>query len=340
MHFRKKWTCITAVLLSAVLLAGCAKLGGPELINVSYDPTREFYEEYNALFNDYWYEIRGKHVEIIQSHGGSGSQALAVSQGLPADVVTLALEADVQAIADEGLIDEGWVDEFPNDSSPYTSTIVFLVHAGNPKHIQDWDDLIRDDVGVITPNPKTSGGARWNFLAAWAYAENRYLGSERRVRSFIEKLYQNVLVLDSGARGSTTSFVENGQGDVLLAWENEAYLAMEEYPGEYEIIAPSVSILCQPSVAVVDEVTRVNGTRRLATAYLEYLYSDEAQHLAAKYYYRPSNQEILAEYSDRFDLDVDLVTIDDFGGWAEAQARFFSDGGEFDQIYENMESED
>lgn len=340
MHYKKTITRAVAALLLAALLSGCAKLGGPELINVSYDPTREFYEEYNALFNDYWHETRGKRVEIIQSHGGSGSQALAVSQGLPADVVTLALEADVQAIADEGLIDEGWINEFPNDSAPYTSTIVFLVHAGNPKQIRDWNDLIRDDVGVITPNPKTSGGARWNFLAAWAYAEERYLGNERRIRSFIEKLYQNVLVLDSGARGATTSFVENGQGDVLLAWENEAYLAMEEYPGEYEIVTPSVSILCQPSVAVVDEVTRVNGTRRLATAYLEYLYSDEAQHLAAKYYYRPSNEEILQEYSDRFDLSVRLVTIDDFGGWAAAQETYFSEGGVFDMIYENMEPQE
>lgn len=340
MQLKKIVSRATAALLLAALLSGCAKLGEPELINVSYDPTREFYEAYNALFNDYWYEIRGKHVEIIQSHGGSGAQALAVSQGLPADVVTLALEADVQAIADEGLIDEGWIDEFPNDSSPYTSTIVFLVHKGNPKNICDWDDLIRDDVGVITPNPKTSGGARWNFLAAWAWAEQKYNGSARRVKNYIKALYQNVLVLDSGARGSTTSFVENGQGDVLLTWENEGYLAMEEYPGEYELITPSVSILCQPSVAVVDEVTRVNGTRRLATEYLNYLYSDEAQHLAAEYYYRPSNQKILAQYSDRFDLNVELVTIDDFGGWAEAQERFFSDGGEFDQIYENLDPED
>ena len=254
----KRGACV-ALLLSLALLAGCAKLGEPELINVSYDPTREFYEEYNALFTEHWRQETGKHLEIIQSHGGSGAQALSVSQGLPADVVTLALEADVQAIADEGLIDEGWIDEFPNDSSPYTSTIVFLVRKGNPKNIEDWDDLVRSDVGVITPNPKTSGGARWNFLAAWAWAQQEYGGSEARVKEYIEALYQNVLVLDSGARGATTSFVENGQGDVLLTWENEGYLAMEEYPGEYELVTPSVSILCQPSVAVVDEVTRVNG---------------------------------------------------------------------------------
>ena len=327
-------------LLCAVLLCGCAKLGGPELINVSYDPTREFYEAYNALFIDYWHEQTGRHLEVIQSHGGSGAQALNVSQGLPADVVTLALEADVQAIADEGLIDPGWIDEFPNDSAPYTSTIVFLVHQGNPKQIRDWDDLTRADVGVITPNPKTSGGARWNFLAAWAYAENLYSGNEKQVWDFIEGIYKNVLVLDSGARGSTTSFVENGQGDVLITWENEGYLAMEEYPGEYEMVTPSVSILCQPSVAIVDEVVKVNGTRRLATAYLSYLYSDEAQHLAAEHYYRPSNEAILQQYGDRFDLNMELVTIDHFGGWAAAQEKYFADEGVFDLIYEYMEPED
>ena len=339
MH-QKIITAFLFITMSAALLTGCAKLGGPELINVSYDPTREFYEAYNDMFITHWEEETGRHLEVIQSHGGSGSQALAVSQGLPADVVTLALEADIQAIADEGLIDEGWIDEFPNDSAPYTSTIVFLVHAGNPKDIQDWDDLVRDDVGVITPNPKTSGGARWNFLAAWAWAEREYDGDEPQVRDYIEGLYQNVLVLDSGARGATTSFVENGQGDVLITWENEGYLAMEEYPGEYEIITPSVSILCQPTVAVVDEVTRVNGTTELATEYLNYLYSDEAQHLAAEYYYRPSNQEILAQYGDRFDLDVELATIDEFGGWAAAQEKFFSDGGVFDMIYEYMDTSD
>lgn len=336
----RKAAFAAALMLLGALSAGCAKLGGPELINVSYDPTREFYEDYNALFCAHWHELTGKNLEVIQSHGGSGSQALAVSQGLPADVVTLALESDVQAIADAGLIEEGWIDEFPNDSSPCTSTIVFLVRAGNPKGIKDWDDLARSDVGVITPNPKASGGARWNFLAAWAWAEETYGGNEGRVRNYITKLYQNVLVLDSGARSATTSFVENGQGDVLITWENEGYLAMEEYPGAYELITPSVSILCQPTVAVVDEVTRMNGTRRLAEEYLNYLYSDEAQHLAAQYYYRPSNEEILAQYGDRFDLDVQLFTIDAFGGWQEAQERFFSDGGEFDRIYENMEIDD
>lgn len=336
----KRGKGICAAVLACALLTGCAKLGAPELINVSYDPTREFYEEYNALFVEHWRQETGKKLEVIQSHGGSGAQALSVSQGLPADVVTLALEADVQAIAKEGLIDEGWIDEFAENSSPYTSTIVFLVHKGNPKHIRDWDDLVRADVGVITPNPKTSGGARWNFLAAWAYAEKAYNGNQRMIENFIENLYQNVLVLDSGARGATTSFVENGQGDVLLTWENEGYFAMEEYPDEYELITPSVSILCQPSVAVVDEVTRVNGTVRLATEYLNYLYSEQAQHLAAKYYYRPCDEEILKQYDDRFDLQVELVTIEDFGGWAQAQATFFADGGVFDMMYENMELED
>ncbi len=326
--------------LALVLLAGCAELGGPELINVSYDPTREFYEDYNALFAEHWNEETGKHLQVIQSHGGSGAQALAVSQGLPADVVTLALESDVQELEDQGLIEEGWMEEFPNDSSPYTSTIVFLVRKGNPKNIQDWDDLARNDVGVITPNPKTSGGARWNFLAGWAWAQEAYDGDEDAVRRYIKALYQNVRVLDSGARSATTSFGENGQGDVLITWENEGYVAMAASPGAYEMVTPSVSILCQPSVAVVDEVTKVNGTEDLASAYLAYLYSEKAQRLAAEYFYRPTNEKILAEYQDRFDLDMKLVTIADFGGWPAAQQKFFADGGEFDRIYENMEIED
>ena len=264
----------------------------------------------------------------------SGAQALAVSQGLPADVVTLALEADVQVLADEGLIDEGWIDEFPNHSAPYTSTIVFLVRQGNPKAIRDWDDLVREDVGVITPNPKTSGGARWNFLAAWAYADALYDGDEAQITDFITRLYQNVLVLDSGARGATTTFVENGQGDVLVAWENEAYLSMRDDPDEYEIVNPSISILAQPSVAVVDDVVEYRGTRDVATEYLQYLYSDDAQRIAGDNYYRPTNPEILKEYADVFDLDIDLVSIQDFGGWDAAQEKHFSDGGIFDQIYE------
>lgn len=258
------------------------------ITNVSYDPTRELYEQYNKIFQEHWKEKTGQDVDITQSHGGSGKQALEVANGLEADVVTLALEYDVDAIQNAGLIDDGWIDEFPDDSSPYTSTIVFLVRKGNPKGIKD----------------------------------------------FIKKLYQNVLVLDSGARGATTSFVENGQGDVLIAWENEAYLSVKDYPDDYEIITPSISILAQPSVAVVDTVVDEKGTRDVATEYLNYLYSDEAQRIAGDNYYRPSNEDILKEYSDVFDLDINLVTIDDFGGWKEAQETHFSDGGVFDQIYE------
>ncbi|MDO4491175.1 MAG: sulfate ABC transporter substrate-binding protein [Lachnospiraceae bacterium] len=304
------------------------------LTNVSYDPTRELYEEYNKQFAEHWKELSGQDVEITQSHGGSGKQALEVANGLEADVVTLALEYDVKAVQDAGLIEEGWVDEFPSDSSPYTSTIVFLVRKGNPKDIQDWDDLVRDGVGVITPNPKTSGGARWNYLAAWAYADDLYKGDEAQIKDFIKKLYENVLVLDSGARGATTSFVENKQGDVLIAWENEAYLSIQDYPDEYEIVTPSISILAQPSVAIVDEVVDARGTREAATEYLNYLYSDEAQRIAGDNYYRPSNDEILQEYADVFDLTINLVTVNEFGGWDAAQSTHFADGGVFDEIYE------
>ena len=304
------------------------------ITNVSYDPTRELYEAYNKIFADHWKEEKGQEVEITQSHGGSGKQALEVANGLEADVVTLALEYDVKAIQDAGLIEDGWVDEFDKDSSPYTSTIVFLVRKGNPKNIQDWDDLVKDGVGVITPNPKTSGGARWNYLAAWAYADKLYNGDETKVKDFIKKLYENVLVLDSGARGATTTFVENGQGDVLIAWENEAFLSKQDYPDDYEIITPSISILAQPSVAIVDSVVDSRGTRDVATEYLSYLYSDEAQRIAGDNFYRPSNEEILKEYADVFDLDINLVTIDDFGGWDKAQSTHFADGGIFDQLYE------
>lgn len=304
------------------------------ITNVSYDPTRELYEAYNKIFADHWKEEKGQEVEITQSHGGSGKQALEVANGLEADVVTLALEYDVKAVQDAGLIEDGWVDEFDKDSSPYTSTIVFLVRKGNPKNIQDWDDLVKDGVGVITPNPKTSGGARWNYLAAWAYADKLYNGDETKVKDFIKKLYENVLVLDSGARGATTTFVENGQGDVLIAWENEAFLSKQDYPDDYEIITPSISILAQPSVAIVDSVVDSRGTRNVATEYLSYLYSDEAQRIAGDNFYRPSNEEILKEYADVFDLDINLVTIDDFGGWDKAQSTHFADVGIFDQLYE------
>ncbi|MDR2106785.1 MAG: sulfate ABC transporter substrate-binding protein [Coriobacteriales bacterium] len=304
------------------------------ITNVSYDPTRELYAQYNELFQTYWKKTANQEVTINQSHGGSGKQARSVIEGNEADVVTLALEGDVDELRLAGLIDDGWVDEFPLKSSPYTSTIVFLVRAGNPKNLLDWDDLAAPGVEVITPDPKTSGGARWNFLAAWAFADKKFGNDQTKSQEFLASIYSNVTVLDSGARGSTTTFVENGQGDVLLAWENEAFLSIAEHPGEYEIITPSISILAQPSVAVVDEVARQRETEEVAKAYLEYLYSDEAQHLEAKNYYRPSNKTILAEYSDTFDLNVNLVTIDDyFGGWAAAQEKYFVDGAIFDQIY-------
>lgn len=319
-----------------------------EITNVSYDPTRELYEAYNELFAGYWKDKTGQDVTVVQSHGGSGKQALEVANGLEADVVTLALEGDIDTIVDAGLIEAGYTSEFDLDSSPYTSTIVFLVRKGNPKNIQDWDDLLADGVGVITPNPKTSGGARWNYLAAWYYFETQGQ-SEDEILASMKKLYENVLVLDSGARGSTTTFTENGQGDVLLAWENEAFLSLEEAPGEYEIIVPSVSILCQPTVAIVDEVVDNRETREVATEYLQYLYSDEAQNLEAQNYYRPSNETILAEYetADESNViteipadgkwiitNVDLVNIEHFGGWKEAGATHFVDGGLFDSIYE------
>ena len=328
---------LSAAVIGLVSFAGCSDSSDEEtvtLTNVSYDPTRELYEAYNEIFAQHWNELTGQEVEITQSHGGSGKQALEVANGLEADVVTLALEYDVNAVRDAGLIEDGWVSEFPNDSSPYTSTIVFLVRKGNPKDIHDWDDLIKEDVGIITPNPKTSGGARWNYLAAWGYADRAYGGDEAKTKEFIKKLYENVLVLDSGARGATTTFVENGQGDVLLAWENEAYLSVKDYPDDYEIITPSVSILAQPSVAVVDKVVDKRGTRDAAEEYLNFLYSDEAQRIAGDNYYRPYNETILNEYADVFDLNVDLVTIADFGGWDEAQSKHFADGGVFDEIYE------
>lgn len=304
-----------------------------ELLNVSYDPTREFYAAYNELFCEYWKEESGQNVKVTQSHGGSGSQARSVIEGNEADVVTLALAHDITAIEEAGLIENNWIEEFDLNSSPYTSTIVFLVRKGNEKNIKDWNDLVKDDVSVITPNPKTSGGACWNFLAAWAFRQEQNGSDEEETKVFMKKLYQNVLVLDSGARGATNTFVENGQGDVLIAWENEAYLSMKEYPDEYEIVTPSVSILAQPSVAVVDSNATEHGTNEIAEAYLNFLYSDEAQRLAGNNYYRPSNKKILQEFSDQFDLNMNLVTIDDFGGWDIAYQTYFNDGAIFDQIY-------
>lgn len=339
---KKANVCLICLLLTAISagLFGCGKDNDTssdgeavELLNVSYDPTREFYVAYNELFCDYWEKNGGQNVSITQSHGGSGSQARSVIEGNEADVVTLALAHDVTAIEESGLIDSAWMEEFSDNSSPYTSTIVFLVRKGNEKDIQDWDDLIKDGVEVITPNPKTSGGACWNFLAAWAYWQEQDGNDEEATREYMKKLYQNVLVLDSGARGATNTFVENGQGDVLIAWENEAYLSMEEYPDEYEIITPSISILAQPSVAVVDGNAKAHGTEEIAEAYLGYLYSDEAQRLAGEHYYRPSKKEILQEFSGQFNLNMNLVTIDDFGGWDEAYKIYFDDGAIFDQIY-------
>ena len=331
--------CLAAVLGIAAFTGVCSYDAGAEsdvhIINVSYDPTRELYESYNKIFQEHWKEETGQDVDVIQSHGGSGKQALEVINGLQADVVTLALDYDIDAIENAGMIQSGWKEELPDDSAPYTSTIVFLVRKGNPKNIQDWDDLIRDDVDVITPNPKTSGGARWNYLAAWAYAQKIYNNDEEKMEAFIKKLYQNVLVLDSGARSATTSFVENGQGDVLIAWENEAFLSVKDDPDEFEIIAPSISVLAQPSVAVVDEVAENRGTEEVSREYLNYLYSDDAQRIAAENYYRPVNQEILEGYSDVFDLNMELKTIDDFDGWQEVQRKHFADGGVFDRIYGN-----
>ena len=337
---KRKWKSAVAVLAAVAAtgsLTGVTTYAADSvsITNVSYDPTRELYEQYNKIFQEHWKEKTGQDVDVIQSHGGSGKQALEVINGLQADVVTLALDYDIDAIENAGMIQSGWKEELPDDSAPYTSTIVFLVRKGNPKNIQDWDDLIRDDVDVITPNPKTSGGARWNYLAAWAYAQKIYNNDEEKMEAFIKKLYQNVLVLDSGARSATTSFVENGQGDVLIAWENEAFLSVKDDPDEFEIIAPSISVLAQPSVAVVDEVAENRGTEEVSREYLNYLYSDDAQRIAAENYYRPVNQEILEEYSDVFDLNMELKTIDDFDGWQEVQRKHFADGGVFDRIYGN-----
>ncbi len=294
----------------------------------------ELYTDFNAAFNKHWQAQGNEAVTIQQSHGGSGKQARAVIDGLRADVVTLALAGDIDELHKLGkLIPENWQERLPNASTPYTSTIVFLVRKGNPEGIKDWDDLVKPGVEVITPNPKTSGGARWNLLAAWAFAQQKY-GSEEKAKEFVAKLYKNVPVLDTGARGSSVTFINNGIGDVLLAWENEAYLALKEEGGKnFEIVAPSLSILAEPPVAVVDQNVDKKGTRKVAEAYLNYLYSDEGQRLAAKHFYRPRNQEIAKDFSQQFS-DLKLVTIDgDFGGWKTAQPKFFNDGGIFDQIY-------
>jgi len=302
------------------------------LLNVSYDPTRELYEEFNELFAAYWKKKTGQTVEIKQSHGGSGKQARSVVDGLKADVVTLALSLDIKEIQNKGLIDAKWEEKLPYHSSPYTSTIVFVVRKGNPKKIKDWSDIVKDDVEVITPNPKTGGAPRWTYLAAWAYALKHNKNSEKAARDFVTKLYKNVPVLDSGARGSTTTFAQRGIGDVLLTWENEAHLIQKEFGKEYEIITPSLSILAEPSVAVVTKNAAKNGTTEVATEYLKYLYTKEGQRLVAKHYYRPNDPAVLKEFAKQFPK-LELVTIRDFGGWEAAQKKHFADNGIFDQIY-------
>jgi len=319
-----------SIALGALLVPAASPAAPSELLNVSYDPTRELYQQINAAFAKAWKQP----ITIKQSHGGSGKQARAVIDGLPADVVTLALAYDIDEIAKKGVISNNWQARLPNNSTPYYSTIVLLVRHGNPKHIQDWDDLIRPDVKVITPNPKTSGGARWNYLAAWGYAQKKY-GSPEKAKLFMAKLFRNVPVLDSGARGATTTFVERGQGDVLIAWENEALLATNKLArGKFDIVVPSVSILAEPPVAVVDKVVAKHGTKDAAEAYLKFLYTPRAQDIIARNYFRPRNAQVAAKYKAQFP-NMKLFTIDrNFGGWAKVQALHFNDGGLFDQEYE------
>jgi len=322
-------------ILLACSLATAVDAKEIKLLNVSYDPTRELYQDYNAAFTKYWKAKTGDEVVVSQSHGGSGKQALSVLNGLEADVVTLALAYDIDAIARAGFLPADWQKHLPDDSTPYTSTIVFLVRKGNPKHIKDWDDVVKPGVIVVTPNPKTSGGARWAYLAAWAYALDKYGHDDAKARDFVKRLYKNVPVLDSGARGSTTTFVERGIGDVLLAWENEAHLAIKEYgTNKFQIVTPSESILAEPPVAIVDKVVRKHGTTEVAKAYLEYLYSDEGQDIAGRNFYRPRSEKVAAKYADQF-AKLKLVTVDEvFGGWQKAQKTHFADGGTFDQIYQ------
>ena len=321
-------------LFAAVTLVGAAAAKDIELLNVSYDPTRELYVEYNAAFAKYWQAKTGDVVTVKQSHGGSGKQARAVIDGLPADVVTLALAGDIDPISEVAhLLPANWQTRLPHNSSPYTSTIVFLVRKGNPKAIKDWGDLVKPGVSVITPNPKTSGGARWNYLAAWEFAKRKN-GGDEQAKVFVGNLFKNVPVLDSGARGSTTTFVQRGIGDVLITWENEANLALKEFGADkFEIVTPSLSILAEPPVAVVDKVAKKKGTTAVATAYLEYLYSAEGQDIAGKNFYRPIDPAAAAKYAGQF-APVQLFTIADaFGGWSKAQKTHFADGGSFDQIY-------
>lgn len=325
------------VLLAIGGIAGCDHLGYKEakLLNVSYDPTRELYTQFNHDFISYWKQETGEDIFINQSHGGSGKQGRSIIEGLNADIVTLGLAYDIDAISDAGLIDPGWQDEFSHNSSPYTSTIVFLVRAGNPKNILDWNDLIREDVSVITPNPKSSGGARWNYLAAWGYSIDKNKGDVKEATKFVKQLYENVAVLDSGARGAITTFTERGIGDVLIAWENEALLSVNQLGAdEFIIIIPSISILAEPPVAIVDQVVDKKGTREIAQAYLGFLYTKQGQEIAARNYYRPRDEEIADAYGDVFPK-LKLITIDEaFGGWQKAHQVHFRDGGIFDEIYQ------
>lgn len=343
---RLRLTSIAVLAASALAIAACSKGTGSddaaganansvELLNVSYDPTRELYEEINPLFAAQWKAEKGQELTINMSHGGSGKQARAIIDGLDADIATLALSYDIDEIAAKtDALRTDWQSQLPQNSAPYTSTIVFLVRAGNPKGVKDWGDLVKPGIEVITPNPKTSGGARWNFLAAWAWAKDRF-GTDAAAEDFVRKLFANVPVLDSGARGSTTTFAERGIGDVLLAWENEAFLAQEELgKGKFEIVVPTVSILAEPTVAVLDGNAKRHGTEELATAYLRYLYTPAAQEIIAKHHFRPRDKEVEAKYAKNFPK-VNLVTVDeDFGGWAAAQKRFFADGGVFDRIFD------
>ena len=330
--FRGAWQ--TFAILLALAASSLPLSAQAKLLNVSFDPTREFYEHYNPLFAQHWKATTGQDVVINQSNGGSGAQARAVIDGLEADVVTLALAYDIDAIADKGLLDPNWETKLPNRSVPFTSTIVFLVRHGNPKGIKDWNDLIRPGVQVITPNPKTSGGARWNYLAAWGYALRTSGNDETKAREYMKKLYGNVPVLDTGARGSTTTFVQRGIGDVLVGWESDALLSLKDAePGKFELVVPSASIVAETPVAVVDKVAQKHGTEKVARAYLEYLYSPEAQELAAKYFYRPTVKSVAAKYASQFSK-VNTFTIDQgAGGWRNAQAKHFADGAYLDQIY-------
>jgi sulfate transport system substrate-binding protein len=332
MRFR---ACLAFLVVAGIVLLALPAHSQVTLLNASYDPTRELYKDFNGAFAKHWQAKTGQSVSVRQSHGGSGKQARSVIDGLEADVVTLALAYDVDALHERGrLIPKDWQKRLPSNSSPYTSTIVFLVRKGNPRGIKDWDDLVKPGVSVVTPNPKTSGGARWNYLAAWGYALRRAGNDETKAREFVQKLYRNVPVLDTGARGALTTFTERGIGDVFISWENEAFLAVKELgPEKFQIVVPSVSILAEPPVAVVDKVVDRRGTRKVAQAYLEYLYTPEGQDIAGRHYYRPRLQSAAAKYSAQFSK-VNLFTIDEvFGGWQKAQAAHFADGAMFDRIY-------